>query len=281
MMDKARSHPIAVTYLFILVIILLNRISIAKPFEDFHFSIKASASLENIIINCCVIAISFWLIIKLKFIHFLKFGEFETKHLKYYLPLLIYIVLLANSSALSKINKEMYHTMDMFLVFLEKLTSAFLEEIVFRGLVLALIVNKYIERKNGVLISVFLASFIFGTTHFINLITQSELLTVTGVVKQVYIATCLGMMFSSMFLKSRNIFILIIGHFILNIFSILEELEMNAATTVTRVVEDKTTIEIITSLVLFFIIFGIPVLIGIAILRHVNDKQLRSQLKMG
>jgi len=171
--------------------------------------------------------------------------------------------------------------MEMFLLFLEKLTSAFLEEIIFRGLVLAFIINKYIERKNELLISVFLTSLIFGTTHFINIVTQAELLTVNGVIKQVYIATCLGVMFSSMFLKSRNIFILIFGHFIFNMFSIFDELKMNAASASIRVVEDKTTLEIIASLVLIFIIFGIPVLIGIAILRQVDIKQLKSELKLG
>ena len=246
-----------------------------------NFSLKALESLENIIINCCVIAITFWLIIKFKFIHFIKFGEFETKNLQYYLPLLVYIVLLSNSNNVFEYDRKIFYTMEMFLLFLEKLTSAFLEEIIFRGLVLAFIINKYIERKNELLISVFLTSLIFGTTHFINIVTQAELLTVNGVIKQVYIATCLGVMFSSMFLKSRNIFILIFGHFIFNMFSIFDELKMNAASASIRVVEDKTTLEIIASLVLIFIIFGIPVLIGIAILRQVDIKQLKSELKLG
>lgn len=278
MLDKARSHPIAVTYLFIVVIILLNRIPVERFFAILNFSAKASASLENITINCIVIGICFWLILKFKFIHFLKLHKFETKHLIYYFPLLFYLILLSNSSVLFKISKEILYSMEMFLIFFEKLTSAFLEEIVFRGFVLVLILNKYIERKNGVLISILLASFIFGTTHFINIITQSELLTVGGVIKQVYIATCLGAMFSAMFLKSRNIFILIMAHFVFNIFSVLEEVEMNA-TTATRVIDDKTTFEIIGSLILILIIFGIPLLFGIAILKHIDIKDLKGQLK--
>lgn len=281
MLDKARSNPIAVTYLFIVLIILLNRIPIDKSFEALNYSVKASASLENIIINIVVICICFWLILKFKFTDFLKLGEFETKHLIYYIPLIFYIVFLGNSTDFSYVNEEILYSKDIFLIFLEKLTSAFLEEIVFRGFVLALIINKYIKRKNGILISVLIASFIFGTTHFINIITQSDRFSVEGVIKQVYIATCLGVMFSAMFLKSRNIFILITGHFIFNIFSILDELRRNAANAdATHVIKDKSTFEIIAALILILIIFGIPALIGIAILKHVDIKQIKSQLKL-
>lgn len=279
MLNKARFHPIAVTYLFIVVIILLNRIPVERFFTTLNFSTKSSASLENITIDCIVIGICFWLILKFQFIHFLKLDKFETKHLIYYLPLLFYFILFANSSVFFKISKEVLYSMEMFITFLEKLISAFLEEIVFRGFVLVLILNKYIERKNGVLISVLIASFIFGTTHFINLITQSYLLTVGGVIKQVYIATCLGVMFSAMFLKSRNIFILIVAHFIFNIFSVLEELEMNA-TIEASVIDDRTSFEIVTSNLLILIIFGIPLLIGIAILKNLDIKLLKNQLKL-
>ena len=86
-------------------------------------------------------------------------------------------------------------------------------------------------------------------------------------------------MFSAMFLKSRNIFILIAAHFIFNIFSAFEELEMNA-TAATSVIDDKTTFEIVTSNLLIMIIFGIPLLIGTAILKHLDIKLLKNQLKL-
>jgi membrane protease YdiL (CAAX protease family) len=265
--------------LFIAVIILLNRIPVGGFFADFNFSIRVSASLENILVNAIVIGLCFWLIIKFRFVSFLRLRKFEIKHLIYFLPLMFYIIFLGNETSVFEIDNDVFYSKEMLIVVVEKFTSAVLEEIVFRGLVLALIINTYIERKNGMLISVLLASFIFGTTHFSNILTQSDLLTVHGVIKQVYIATCLGVMFSAMFLKSRNIFILIIGHFVLNLFSILEELKMKAAPAAAGVMADKTSFEIIGALILILLIFGIPLLIGIFILRSIPVRQLKCQLQ--
>jgi uncharacterized protein len=277
MLDKAKIHPVALTYLFIVVIILLNRIPISGIFADLNFSIKASASLENIIINTVVIALCLWLIKKLRFVSFLGLRRFETKHLVYFLPLVFYIVLLGNGTSIFAIDNDVLYTKETFIAVLEKLTSAFLEEIVFRGLVLAMIISRFVERRNGILTSVLLASFIFGTTHLINILTQSDLLTAHGVLKQVYIATCLGVMFSAMFLKSRNIFVLVVGHFIFNLFSILEELKMDTALSASRL-GDETALESIIALLLILVIFGIPMFIGIAFSKSIDAREVKCQL---
>ena len=281
MLNKARSNPIIFTYIFIVSVIILNRIPIDNFIKSLNLSLETSDSLENTIRNIVVIGICFWLIIKFEFIQFLKLDKFEIRNIIYFLPLVLYIFFLTNSTNFSEINYEVLYSTNTFIAFFEKLTSAVLEEIIFRGLVLSLILHKYVERKNGIFTSVLITSFIFGTLHIVNLDTQTELLTTEGVFKQIFYATCLGVLFSAMFLKSRNLYILVAGHFVLNISSMLDRFQINSIGHAVPIIKEKSTLEIIASLFAIFVLFGVAALIGIAILKTIDLKQLKSQMNLG
>ena len=84
-----------------------------------------------------------------------------------------------------------------------------------------------------------------------------------------------------MFLKSRNLYILVAGHFVLNISSMLDRFQINSIGHAVPIIKEKSTLEIIASLFAIFVLFGVAALIGIAILKTIDLKQLKSQMNLG
>lgn len=76
------------------------------------------------------------------------------------------------------------------------------EDFLTRGLALNILLDKFGKTKKGIWLSIFLSSLFFGLIHFVNIFTGASL---KGVLIQVITATCIGMYFAAIYLRSGSV----------------------------------------------------------------------------
>ncbi|MCF7929914.1 MAG: CPBP family intramembrane metalloprotease [Acholeplasmataceae bacterium] len=103
----------------------------------------------------------------------------------------------------------------VYLFFIECLTTGFFEEIIFRGIILIFLVNKFAHLKNGLLLSIVMSSLFFGLIHIFNLYSGASII---DTLMQVGYSFLVGMMWAVMFLKTKNIWLVMILHATFNFF---------------------------------------------------------------
>lgn len=93
---------------------------------------------------------------------------------------------------------------------LYSIAIGFYEEIMMRGLILNNFISKWGHTKKGIYKAVTLSSVIFGVAHLVNLIYIPDLRIAT--IAQIVYATTIGMFFASIYLRSKNIWSVILLH---------------------------------------------------------------------
>ena len=83
------------------------------------------------------------------------------------------------------------------------------EDFLTRGITLNILLDKYGKTKRGIWFSIFLSSLIFGVIHFTNIFTGASF---EGVLIQVISATCIGMYFSAIYLRSGSVWVVALLH---------------------------------------------------------------------
>ncbi|MEN8138254.1 MAG: CPBP family intramembrane glutamic endopeptidase [Bacteroidota bacterium] len=263
-------YPILFSIILILSIILIGKI----PFET-YFEITNDS--KKIILNIIII-LSIFLLIFSKYIPSKLSFSLNYKKSAYYFPLILYVYIFSGGfKDFFKMDFNEISNIKIYTYSLKILLSAFFEELLFRGLILGIILYKYINSNYGIVKSVFITSLIFGFTHIIN-IWSSEM-TTQGVYNQIYATFSLGFLFAAVYLKTKNIYILIIIHSAINFFSSIENLNGITEVSNTIVNIDKTWIELIISEIIRLIIFGIPLLIGLFILKSISKQEIYSLFK--
>ena len=113
-------------------------------------------------------------------------------------------------------------------------STSFLEESLFRGLIARAFIKKYIDRKYGIIKSIIYPSLIFGITHVINIFTMK--INISASIFQILTTICIGAIFTAIYLKGGNIFILIIAHTLTNAVGLFDSCflknEIKAATVI-------------------------------------------------
>jgi len=150
------------------------------------------------------------------------------------------------------------------------LSSGVFEEILFRGLILGVLLHKYHKSKHGILKSVIISCLIFGLMHIVNIWTKDQ--TLRGTLNQVYAAFSLGILYSAVYLKTKSIIILGGLHTVHNFLGSIPELTDSAA--IISSTGNKTVAEIILSSILVILIFGIPLIMGLLILKVTKKEEL-------
>ncbi len=272
---KLRLHNYPFVYIFLIItsIILLYRIPIAILFSTFGLSEYIADSVDSIIKNFIIIT-GLCLLIKQQEIP-LKLHSFSTKNMLYYLPLLFYILIFSGGFKdflQFKFSCVDFQTLSSYT--LKYLSSAFVEEFLFRGFILGLLLYNFSKNKSGILKSIIIAGLAFGLMHIINLWTI-EGQTIKGIFNQVYASTCFGVMYGATYLKTRNIIILGLIHFASNFFASINELLLLDEAIQTTISANKSLINIILSEIFRIIIFGIPLLIGLWLVYTIDEKDLK------
>jgi membrane protease YdiL (CAAX protease family) len=94
----------------------------------------------------------------------------------------------------------------------------FFEEILCRGILLNTMIYKFSKKKKGVYYAIIISSVLYGLAHLINLINRPYILN--GIISQVVYTTIVGMVYSSVYIKYKNIWSIIIIHTLFNLISI-------------------------------------------------------------
>ena len=94
----------------------------------------------------------------------------------------------------------------------------FNEEVIFRGIILNLFLDKFGNSKKGILISVITSGVIFGSIHIINFFGG---VSIGSVLVQVIEAALLGILFAEIYLLSGNIWIVIAMHALTDVASMM------------------------------------------------------------
>jgi len=271
-MSKYRTKPLISSLILIILIILFHKLPLNIFFVNIGFSEYHSESYDKMTTNFISIIVLIFLINKLKLPF--KLFSFNLNNIKYYLPLIFYVIIFSGGFKdffnfdFSSIT---FNTLSTYT--LKYISSSFLEEFVFRGFILGIFVLNFPKTKKGILKSVIFSGLIFGLMHIINLWTF-EGQTINGVLNQVYATACFGVMYGATYLKTRSILTLGFLHFISNFFSMINELNFIELINNSVTVADKSLINIIISEIFRIIIFGIPLVIGLFLIYNTDENDL-------
>jgi uncharacterized protein len=97
-----------------------------------------------------------------------------------------------------------------------------IEEFLFRGLILPLMLHKWGGTRRGIYGAVFLSSAIFGLVHLINFVMGRRDLLTTAT--QITYGTFFGVFFAALMLRNRSIWPAVFGHFLFDLCGNLKEI---------------------------------------------------------
>ena len=103
----------------------------------------------------------------------------------------------------------------IYLFLMECLSIGFFEEIIFRGIILVFLLKKLTNQKNGIFLSIFISSLLFGLIHIFNLYSGAS---IGDTFLQIGYSFLVGMMWSVMFLKTGNLCLTMLLHATFNFF---------------------------------------------------------------
>ena len=116
-------------------------------------------------------------------------------------------------------------TVDL-LFLLAPISTGFVEELVCRGFVLTVMVDKYGHTKKGTIKAVFLSSALFGIIHLLNLLTGRGTLIQVG--SQVIYAIFFGVFFSAIFIRCNSLWPAIITHALFDFMGSVSEIAVGS-----------------------------------------------------
>lgn len=108
---------------------------------------------------------------------------------------------------------EPFYRVILFLI--ECLSVGFFEEILFRGILLIILIEKLNHLKNGMFVSVLISSLIFGFLHLVNLFEGAS---ISSTMLQVGYSFLMGMLWAVIYLKTGNLWLVMILHATYNFF---------------------------------------------------------------
>lgn len=108
----------------------------------------------------------------------------------------------------------MTESLEVFFLFvLFCISIGLFEEVVFRGLILTVLLQRLPETKQGILIAIVLSSLIFGVIHFVNLVAGASPL---DTLLQIGYSFLMGMLWAVVYLKTKNLWMAILLHAMYN-----------------------------------------------------------------
>ena len=111
---------------------------------------------------------------------------------------------------------EPVYTIYVFMI--ECFSTGFFEEIVFRGIVLLLLIQKLPNTQKGMYLAIFISSLLFGLSHLVNLFGGIGL---TDILLQVGYSFLMGLLWAVVYLKTKNIWWSILLHSTYNFFGLV------------------------------------------------------------
>lgn len=267
--ETIRNNLLLYPLVIIISMIMIHQIPMYLLFEFFGVQSDIANLLDKIILNIVIIVLAYKEIILNGLLPHagLKINKIESPWVYPYL--LIYLAIFTGGFvSFLKIESSDLYSFLVLLFLMKYITVGIFEEIVFRSLLQSKFIVQLIDKKNGIVKAICLAAFFFGFSHIVNV--GSDYMSLTGVVSQIFAAFCIGSLYGVALFKTKNIYPIISIHAAIDFFSLIGVLfpEYFPA----QVQEEKTTAEIISSLVLTVMIFGSSFIIAMFLISDDNKQ---------
>ncbi len=158
-----------------------------------------------------------------------------------------------------------YNTPDMtpsvstfFGFILYNLAIAVSEEFLFRGVIFTQMLDSWKDRKGCIWAAIIVSSAIFGLRHFLNLVTTPDVIITT--VGQVLFTFMAGFYLCAVYLRTRNIWVCIVIHFLEDFFTGFWAMVSTSAAVAQTVDGTVANILILVAVHSVYLIFGIIML---------------------
>ena len=115
-------------------------------------------------------------------------------------------------------NAKVVNGVEVLYFVLTMLLIGWTEEIVFRGLILNLFLDRFSKTKKGILGAVILSGVIFGAVHVTNILTGAA---VESACVQAVTAAVLGILFGAVYVRSRNLWLVMLYHALIDFASLM------------------------------------------------------------
>lgn len=170
------------------------------------------------------IAVSIFLVIGLKKLGLYERAGFSLRIKSMWLvwPILLFILLNASDMLTGEIKIDTTRPLVILAYLMVYLSTGFFEEILCRGLVYSLLINKWGRKRSGCYLAMILSSVLFGMVHFIHYFLGNASLIAT--IAQAIYATFIGVFFVACVVRNHSIYPAIILHGIVDIAGRLREI---------------------------------------------------------
>ena len=267
-----KNNPSLFILCMLILVFLIGKIPIK---ENIGLSEFTSEKLEKIILYSAIVALSVIIINRFRIPHS-YFHAIELKKYLYYLPVILCIYLYTGGFGdINTVDSSTIYSWKGILLGMSTLSSGMFEEVLFRGLILGVLLNRYHNSKHGIVKSVIISCLIFGLIHIVNIWTKDQ--SLRGTFNQVYAAFSLGILYSAVYLKTKSLIILGGLHTVHNFLGSLPELTNSAI--IINSTGNKTVFEILLSSILVLLIFGIPLVMGFLILKITKREELSGLIR--
>jgi uncharacterized protein len=267
---KILKYPVISAIIIMLIGAFLTEIHL----EDNLFSgmpEQYASYLTGVITQGGVSLLMIWL---LKWLGLLKQAGFtkpkEWKQLWVNWLLLVYCLLNIDFSVFDGTNPIRWNEPGLLVLFvLLFMAVGFVEEILFRGVMLPLMLRKWGNSRKGIYWTVIFSSAVFGLVHIFNLMMGRR--TLMGTIPQIVYAIFFGVYFAACFLRNRSIWPVIFTHALFDLCGNFTEIAVNS--------DFGVRIDATWQSFGFTVLFTLPLFIyGLILLRKVQPEQWREVL---
>lgn len=159
------------------------------------------------------------------FIHGLYIGGFLTGYCCLELAAQLYVQMMTPDAKVVSALEILFFIATMFLI-------GWTEELIFRGVILNLFLERFSKTKRGILWAVILNGVLFGAVHLTNI---SQGVTVTSAMIQAINGAFLGVIFAAVYVRSGNIWLVIMFHALVDFASLMGSGIFGIGTTVEQI----------------------------------------------
>ena len=197
--------------------------------------------------------------------NFFKTVKVSLVYLIYILALLIYTIYQN-----TKINHQFKPSSEIILGILALILEiGFVEESLYRGLILNIFAKKYLDKPNGISKILFFPAIIFGSIHMLNILAGVYL---EKAILQAVLAFLVGILLNAIYLRGRNILVLILIHAIVDASGLFKCLFLRTNMTFSDCINQTSYTELI-------IYIPLSILSTIFILRKSKLEEVKENLK--
>lgn len=201
--------------IFFLILAFLGTLSLENNLTEFflNLNIEYSKLISKFIIRFSLILLFYYFIRKINLDFLLKFSP-SFKVLIY--PVLLIPLFVTFLFFMIKMNS--YFTVDIEKLFwfsIGMMAIGFVEEFLFRGIILCEILYRLKNNKNSLFLGALISSSLFALLHLFNLTDPDK--SIQGIILQVYYAFSLGIYFTALFYITKSVIINSLLHGFMNI----------------------------------------------------------------